>query len=142
MDYKLEVMILPVTDVDRALAFYVDQVGFTLDVDYAPSGAFRVVQLTPPGSSCSVQIGVGLTSSVPGSVQGLHLVVNDLHAAREELNARGVEVGPIRHKAPIDDWRGRWGTGLDRDRRDYASFADFSDPDGNQWALQEHGFRH
>jgi catechol 2,3-dioxygenase-like lactoylglutathione lyase family enzyme len=140
MDYQLEVIILPVSDVDRALSFYTQTVGFALDVDYEPSDDFRVVQLTPPGSSCSVQIGVGLTDSRPGSVRGLQLVVEDLKAARDELIERGLEVGQVRHKAPTGDWRGGWEPGLDPSRGDYASFADFSDPDGNHWVLQERGF--
>jgi catechol 2,3-dioxygenase-like lactoylglutathione lyase family enzyme len=140
MDYKLEAITLPVADVDRALAFYTEQVGFTLDVDYGPSDDFRVIQLTPRGSSCSIQIGVGLTDAVPGSLRGLHLVVEDLDAARMELIGRGAEVGQTRHKAPSGDWQGGWKPGLDPGHGDYASFADFSDPDGNQWVLQERGF--
>ena len=137
MSYKIEVIVLPVSDVDRALAFYTEQAGFTLDIDYHPSDDFRVVQITPPGSSCSVQIGVGLTDAVPGSTRGLYAVVDDLEAARDALIKRGVKVSDIRHKAPRDDWRGGWDPGLDPARRDYASFADFTDPDGNQWVLQE-----
>jgi catechol 2,3-dioxygenase-like lactoylglutathione lyase family enzyme len=140
MPYKIEVIILPVSDADRALAFYTEQAGFTLDVDYHPSDDFRVVQLTPPGSNCSVQIGVGLTDAAPGSMHGLYAVVEDLQAAREELTSRGVDVSAIRHKSPIDDWRGGWDPGLDPDRRDYASVAGFTDPDGNEWVLQERGF--
>ena len=140
MTYRLEVIILPVSDVDRALAFYTEQLGFTLDVDYQPSDGFRVVQLTPPGSSCSVQIGVGLTNAAPGTVGGLYLLVEDLEAARDELTKRGVSVSDIRHKSPIDDWRGGWEPGLDPGRSDYASLAGFADPDGNQWVLQERGF--
>ena len=140
MTYKVEVIILPVSDVDRALAFYTEKAGFTLDVDYQPSDDFRVVQLTPPGSSCSVQIGSGLTDAAPGSMRGIYAVVEDLQAARDELTNRGVNVSDIRHKSPTDDWRGRWEPGLDPNRSDYASFADFTDPDGNQWVLQERGF--
>ena len=141
MTYKIEVMTLPVSDVDRALAFYTDQAGFTLDVDYKPSSEFRAVQLTPPGSNCSVQFGVGLTDAIPGSIRGLHTVVEDLEAAHEQLTSRGVNVSNIRHKSPVDDWRGGWELGLDPHRSDYASFADFTDPDGNQWVLQERGFQ-
>lgn len=137
----LEVVILPVSDVDRSLAFYTERLGFNLDVDYRPSPDFRVVQLTPPGSACSVQIGVGLTDAEPGSVQGLYLVVPDLEAARAELVERGVDVGRIRHKAPLDAWQGGFEPDVDPARRDYASFAEFSDPDGNAWTLQERGFR-
>ncbi|MFE0631815.1 glyoxalase [Streptomyces sp. NPDC058864] len=89
MDYSLEVVIVPVADVDRSLAFYTERAGFSLDVDYAPAGDFRVVQLTPPGSACSVQIGVGLTDAVPGSLRNLHLVVGDVERARRELTERG-----------------------------------------------------
>jgi catechol 2,3-dioxygenase-like lactoylglutathione lyase family enzyme len=104
--FSVEVITLPVTDVDRAMRFYVDQVGFKLDVDYAPTEAFRVVQLTPPGSSCSIQIGTGLTDASAGSVRNIHLVVTDLEAARGQLLGRGLEVGEIRHKTPEDGWDG------------------------------------
>ena len=97
-----QVITLPVSDVERALRFYVDHVGFTLDVDYAPNDAFRVVQLTPPGSSCSIQIGRGLTDALAGSLRNVYLVVTDLEAARSRLLERGVEVGDVRHKTPID----------------------------------------
>jgi len=137
----VEVITLQVGDVDRALRFYVDQVGFTLDVDYSPSDAFRVVQLTPPGSSCSIQIGRGLTDAPVGSFRNGYLVVADLEAARSRLLERGVEVGDIRHKTPIDAWDGGFAPGLDPARRDYASFAGFVDPDGNSWVLQERGYR-
>jgi catechol 2,3-dioxygenase-like lactoylglutathione lyase family enzyme len=138
---SVEVITLPVSDVERALRFYVDQVGFTLDVDYSPNDAFRVVQLTPPGSDCSIQIGSGLTDAPVGSIRNVYLVVTDLEAARNRLLQRGVEVGEIRHKIPIDTWGGGFAPGLDPARRDYASFADFSDPDGNSWVLQERGYR-
>jgi catechol 2,3-dioxygenase-like lactoylglutathione lyase family enzyme len=137
----IEVITLPVGDVERALRFYVDQVGFTLDVDFSPNDAFRVVQLTPPGSSCSIQIGRGLTDAAPGSLRNVYLVVANLEAARNFLLERGVEVSEIRHKVPIDAWNGGFASGLDPARRDYASFADFSDPDGNGWVLQERGYR-
>jgi catechol 2,3-dioxygenase-like lactoylglutathione lyase family enzyme len=140
MAYTIEVLILPVSDVDRAVAFYTDKAGFALDVDYAPSPGFRVVQLTPPGSACSIQIGVGLTDATPGSVRGIQLVVTDLEVARDELRRWGVDVGEIRHKSPRDTWQGGFAPGLDPDRTDYASFADFTDPDGNTWVLQEQGF--
>ena len=126
--FSVEVITLPVSDVERALRFYVDQVGFTLDVDYSPNDAFRVVQLTPPGSSCSIQVGNGL-------------VVTDLEAARSRLLERGVEVGEIRHKTPIGAWDGGFAPGLDPARGDYASFSNFSDLDGNSWVLQERGYR-
>ena len=132
MDFKLELVLLPVTDVDRAKAFYTEQLGFSLDVDHAPNDAFRVVQMTPPGSACSVTIGKGITDATPGSVRGTHLVVTDIEAARDELVGRGVDVGPIRHLGP----RG-WVEGPHPERADYGSFADFRDPDGNSWVLQE-----
>ena len=140
LKFSIEVITLPVSDVERALRFYVDQVGFTLDVDYSPNDAFRVVQLTPPGSSCSIQIGRGLTDASVGSVRNVYLVVTDLQAAQSWLLERGVKVGEIRHKTPIDAWDGGFAPGLDPTRRDYASFAKFSDPDGNSWVLQERGY--
>jgi catechol 2,3-dioxygenase-like lactoylglutathione lyase family enzyme len=139
--FSVEVITLPVSDVDRALRFYVDRVGFTLDVDYAPNDAFRVVQLTPPGSGCSIQVGKGLTDAPAGSSRNIYLIVTDLEAARSRLLERGVQVSEIRHKAPIDAWDGSFAAGLDPTHRDYASFADFSDPDGNRWVLQERGYR-
>jgi catechol 2,3-dioxygenase-like lactoylglutathione lyase family enzyme len=141
MDYQLQVVTIPVSDVDRALAFYTEQVGFGLDVDYHPVSGFRVVQLTPPGSTCSVQLGVGLTAAAPGSAGATCLVVPDIEAARAELAGRGVKVGEIRHKSPVSEWEGGFEPGVDPERRDYASFADFADPDGNTWVLQEIGHR-
>ncbi|MHC1947835.1 VOC family protein [Bradyrhizobium sp. UFLA06-06] len=138
---SIEVITLPVSDVERALRFYVDQVGFTLDVDYSPNDAFRVVQLTPPGSSCSIQIRRGVTDAPIGSVRNVYLVVTDLETMRSGLLERGVNVSEARHKTPIDAWDGGFATGLDPTRRDYASFADFLDPDGNSWVLQERGYR-
>jgi catechol 2,3-dioxygenase-like lactoylglutathione lyase family enzyme len=138
---SIEVITLPVSDVDRALRFYVDRAGFTLDVDYSPHDAFRVVQLTPPGSSCSIQIGKGLTDAPAGSVRNVYLVVADLDAARNRLLELGIKVGELRHKIPIGAWDGRFAAGLDPARGDYASFTNFSDPDGNTWVLQERGFR-
>ena len=138
---SVEVVTLPVSNVDRAVRFYVDQVGFTLDVDYSPNKIFRVVQLTPPGSGCSIQIGNGLTDAPIGSVRRVYLVVTDIDAARRLLQERGVEIGEIRHKTPSGAWDGGFAPGLDPARRDYASFADFSDPDGNGWVLQERGYR-
>jgi predicted enzyme related to lactoylglutathione lyase len=141
MDYQLQVVTLPVSDVDKAKAFYTQQVGFTLDIDYYPASGFRVVQLTPDGSACSVQLGTGLTDAAPGTVRNTYLAVAAIEAARAELTARGVNVSGIRHKSPIDDWKGGWQPGTDPRRRDYASFADFSDPDGNTWVVQEIGYR-
>jgi len=132
VDWKLELVVVPVSDVDRAKAFYTEQAGFNLDVDHRVSDEFRVVQLTPPGSACSITIGKGITDATPGSVRGTHLVVADIEAARAELVGRGVDVGEVRHFES-----GRWVPGPDPERRDYGSFADFSDPDGNTWVLQE-----
>jgi catechol 2,3-dioxygenase-like lactoylglutathione lyase family enzyme len=134
MDYKLELVLIPVTDVDRARDFYVEKAGFNLDVDHRAGENFRVVQLTPPGSACSITIGVGLTDAAPGSYRGTHLVVTDIEAARAELVERGLEVGEIRH-LEADGWK----PGPDPGRIDYGSYADFSDPDGNTWILQERG---
>ena len=136
MDYKLEVVTLAVSDVDTALAFYTS-LGFHLDVDYHPRDDFRVVQLSPPGSACSIQFGAGLTDAAPGSARASYRVVEDLEAAREELVARGIKVGDIRHKSPVAEWAGEFAPGSDPERRAYASLADFADPDGNTWTLQE-----
>jgi catechol 2,3-dioxygenase-like lactoylglutathione lyase family enzyme len=141
LTFSVEVITLPVSDLERARRFYVDQVGFKLDVDYSPNDAFRVVQLTPPGSRCSIQIGKGLTDAPPGSLRNTYLVVTDLEAARSRLIVRGVEVDEIQHKTPIGAWDGGFAPGLDPARGDYASFAKFSDPDGNSWVLQERGYR-
>ena len=132
MDYKLELLLLPVSDVDRAKAFYTDQAGFSLDVDHRAGDDFRVVQLTPPGSACSISIGIGLTDAAPGSVRGVHLVVRDIVAAREELVGRGLEISEIRHLESTG-----WVPGPSPERGDYESFAHFADPDGNTWVLQE-----
>src|SRR5262249_20727355 len=123
MDWKLEVVVVPVSDVDRAKQFYSEQVGFNVDVDHRAGEQFRVVQLTPPGSACSVTIGKGLSDMPPGSVKGLQLVVADIKAARAELVERGVEVSPIQH---FDDGVQKEGPG-----GDWNSFIFFSDPDGN-----------
>jgi catechol 2,3-dioxygenase-like lactoylglutathione lyase family enzyme len=129
MDWKLEVVVVPVSDVDRAKAFYADKVGFPVDVDHRPSDSFRVVQMTPAGSGCSVTIGTGLTGMRPGSLEGLQLSVGDIRAAHAELAGRGVEVSPIRHHD---------GTGFeDGYAGDWNSFFFFSDPDGNGWAVQQ-----
>ena len=132
MDYRLELVLLPVADVDRAKDFYVNRVGFNLDVDHQPNEDFRVVQMTPPGSDCSITVGIGITDAAPGSYRGTHLVVSDIEAAREDLVGRGVEVSEVRHMGPSG-----WQPGPDPEHRDYNSFADFSDPDGNTWILQE-----
>ncbi|MGW5174787.1 VOC family protein [Streptomyces sp. NPDC004082] len=139
MEFKLEVMVLPVSDVDAAKAFY-EKAGFRLDVDYVADDSYRVVHLTPPGSQCSILFGTGVTTAAPGSVQGLHLVVSDIEAAHAELVERGVEVGEIFHDAGGVFHRGteegRVG-GPQPQRASYGSFAAFSDPDGNGWVLQE-----
>ena len=132
MDWKLELVILPVSDVDRAKAFYTDKAGFNLDVDHRVGDDFRVVQLTPPGSACSISIGKGISQATPGSVQGLHLVVTDIEAAQAQLAARGVETSEIFHFAG-----GTRTPGPDPQRHDYGSFLSFSDPDGNGWVVQE-----
>jgi len=132
VDFKLELVLIPVSDVDRAKDFYVEKAGFDLDVDHRASDAFRVVQLTPPGSACSITIGTGLTDAAPGSYRGTHLVVTDIEAARAELVGRGVEVSEMRHMSPEG-----WKPGPHPEHSVYNSFADFSDPDGNTWLLQE-----
>ena len=118
MDFKLELVAVPVSDVDRAKAFYVDQAGFNPDHDHRVSDDMRFVQLTPPGSACSIAIGKGIMDTEPGSVRGLQLVVSDIEAARDELAGRGVDVGEIQDFP--------WGR-----------FVFFADPDGNGWAVQE-----
>ena len=118
MDWKLELVSVPVTDVDRAKAFYVDKVGFVLDHDHRVSDELRFVQLTPPGSACSIAFGTGIVQTPPGSAQGLQLVVPDIEAARGELVERGGDVG-------------------EGDRQPWGAFVHFNDPDGNAWAVQE-----
>jgi predicted enzyme related to lactoylglutathione lyase len=118
MDFKLELIAVPVSDVDRAKAFYTEQAGFVAEHDHVVSEEMRFVQLTPPGSACSISIGKGITEAQPGSLRGLQLVVDDIGAARAELLERGVEVGEIQEFP--------WG-----------SFVFFTDPDGNAWAVQE-----
>ena len=130
MDWKLEVVIVPVTDVDRAKAFYQENAGFHLDVDHSAGDDFRVVQFTPPGSECSVTL--MRNPQAAGSVQGLHLVVNDLHAARAELASRGVAVSEPFHFGAAGQR-----PGPDPERRDYGSYLSFTDPDGNGWLVQE-----
>ena len=115
---RLELVPLPVADIDAAKAFYADRVGFNVDHDVRPSDTFRIVQLTPPGSACSIVIGTGMGGSQPGSVKGLHLVVDDVAASRALLMERGVEVGEVESMGSV-------------------LYAHFSDPDGNTWALQE-----
>jgi len=129
MDMKLELVPVPVSDVDRAKAFYTEKLGFTLEVDRQVNGVGRIVQLTPPGSACSIVIGLDIETMPPGSVRGLLLVVTNIEAARAELVERGVEVGEVQH---LD--AGSWVAGVSKDP--YESFAQFSDPDGNGWSLQ------
>lgn len=118
MDWKIELVAIPVTDVDRAKAFYVEQVGFHADHDYQVNDELRFVQLTPPGSACSVVLGTGITEMPPGSQKGVQVVVDDVTAARRDLAGRGVEVSEV-------------------DVQPWGSFVTFSDPDGNTWALQQ-----
>lgn len=139
MDLKLEVVVLPVSDVDRARAFY-EALGFRLDVDHVADESYRVVHLTPPGSQCSILFGTGVTTAAPGSAQGLHLVVSDIETAHAELVGRGIEMGEIFHDAGGVFHRGTDEarvSGPDPQRTSYGSFAAFSDPDGNGWVLQE-----
>jgi catechol 2,3-dioxygenase-like lactoylglutathione lyase family enzyme len=133
VDMKLEVAVIPVSDVERAKRFY-GSLGWRLDADFVISDEFRAIQFTPPGSPCSIHFGKGVTSAAPGSVQGLYLVVSDIEAARDELVARGVDVSEVFHRAgPGKPTL----AGVDPERRSYSSFASFSDPDGNGWLLQE-----
>jgi|SRR5580658_4857577 len=139
MDMRLEVVVLPVSDVDRAKEFY-QSLGWRLDADFSGPDGFRVVQFTPPGSGCSIIFGSGLTGAAPGSVEGLQLVVNDIDAARAELTAQGVAVSDVFHDAggvfhhAGDASRA---AGPAADHRSYGSFVSFGDPDGNSWFVQE-----
>jgi catechol 2,3-dioxygenase-like lactoylglutathione lyase family enzyme len=123
MDYRLEVVVVPVSDVDRAKEFYAERMGFDVDHDSSPAEGVRVVQLTPPGSACSIVIGTGVAPMEPGSVKGLQLVVTDMDAAYAELSGRGVELGEVQELGPPDS------VGF--------KFVFFNDPDGNGWAVQE-----
>lgn len=135
MNMKLEVVVIPVADVDRALRFY-QGLGWRLDADYEAGPKFRIVQLTPPGSECSVHVGRGLTPAAPGSAQGTYLVVSDIDQARADLISRGVEVSEVYHNV-YDTGAQERVDGPAADRPSYASFASFSDPDGNGWVLQQ-----
>src|SRR5688500_16251912 len=135
IDMKLEVVAIPVSDVDRAKEFY-GRLGWRLDADFS-SGDDRVVQYTPPGSQCSVHFGRNVTPAVPGSAQGLFLIVSDIRAARDELVERGVEVSEVFHHAPGPARFGRRVIGPAPDNLSYGSYASFGDPDGNGWLLQE-----
>jgi len=136
VDFKLELVVLPVSDVERAKEFYADRLGFNVDVDHRASEAFRVVQLTPPGSACSITIGTGVSQVAPGTYQGLHLVVTDIEAARVLLVERGVDVSEPFHFGPEGQT-----TGLSPGRRDYETFMSLNDPDGNGWLIQEVGHK-
>jgi catechol 2,3-dioxygenase-like lactoylglutathione lyase family enzyme len=141
MDMKLEVVVIPVSDVDRALDFY-RTLGWRLDADVVGDDQFRLVQLTPPGSQCSVQFGQGLTTAAPGTAQAQHLVVSDIEATRAELVRRGVDVSAVFHCATgaacrYGDNSSDRVPGLAPERATYKSFAKFADPDGNDWVLQE-----
>ena len=139
MDMRLELVVIPVSDVDRAKAFY-QGLGWRLDADIATSPDFRVVQLTPPGSACAVIFGTGVTSAEPGSAEGLQLVAGDIEAARAELAGHGVDVSGVFHDAGgVFHHAGTGGRvpGPAPDHKSYGSFASFSDPDGNGWLLQE-----
>jgi catechol 2,3-dioxygenase-like lactoylglutathione lyase family enzyme len=133
MEFRLEVVVVPVSDVDRAKAFYTEKLGFNLDVDHRASETMRVVQMTPPGSACSVTIGKGLGSMEPGSMKGLQLVVTDIRAARDLLAGRGVDIGEVQ----TFDRSGGRRPARDDDDLDTAGFAFFDDPDGNAWAVQQ-----
>jgi catechol 2,3-dioxygenase-like lactoylglutathione lyase family enzyme len=144
VDMKFEIVVIPVSNVDRAKEFY-GRLGWRLDADYASGDDFRVIQFTPPGSGCSVIFGKNVTAAAPGSAQGLYLIVSDIEAAREELLGRGVEIGEVFHDAagayagadePYLFGRLRV-SGRDPEHRSYRSFASFRDPDGNGWLLQE-----
>jgi catechol 2,3-dioxygenase-like lactoylglutathione lyase family enzyme len=132
MDWKLELVVVPVTDVDRAKAFYADQLGFVVDVDHAMSDEVRIVQLTPPGSGCSIMVGKGMgveSSMAPGALQGLQICVGDIDAAHAQLVGHGVECTPVRRMG-ANGWEDGKGD-------DWNSFVFFTDPDGNGWAVQE-----
>ena len=139
VEYKLEVIVLPVADVDRAKDFY-RRIGFREDLDYVDGEGFRVVHFTPPGSQCSIIVGKGVSTAEPGSVQGLHLIVSDIEEARAELLGHGVEVSEVFHDEDgvfHHAGTGKRVLGLYPGRRSYGSFASFSDPDGNGFLLQE-----
>lgn len=132
MDCKLEVVVVPVTDVDRSVEFYAEKLGFPVDTDHRAGEDFRVVQVTPPGSACSIVFGKGVGDGEPGSVKGNHLVVEDIEAAHAELEAAGVD-----NSGPQHFEVGAMAPGPDPERQDYGSFIFFADPDGNTWAVQE-----
>jgi len=133
----LEVVAIPVADLDRSLEFYSKRCGFVVDVDYRPSASFQVIQLTPPGSRCSIHLVQAESSARLG---GLYLVTDDLERERDKLMEAGVPVQAIRRKDVLATWAGGFAPGIDPERRNYASFADFADPDGNVWTIQERGY--
>jgi len=139
VDLKLEVVVIPVSDVDRAKEFYGGRLGWRLDADFSFDNGFRVVQFTPPGSGCSIQFGTNMTSAAPGSAQNTYLIVSEIEAARAALVARGADVSEVFHPAAPGAQFGADGhaTGPADDRATYSSFATFRDPDGNSWLLQE-----
>jgi catechol 2,3-dioxygenase-like lactoylglutathione lyase family enzyme len=139
LELKLEVVVIPVSDVDRAKAFYADRLGWRLDADLADEQGFRIVQLTPPGSACSIQLGQKVTAAPPGSATNSYLVVPDVRAARDAIAAAGVEVSEVFHEGSLGDRfdPGARVPGAAPDGGTYASFASFADPDGNTWLLQE-----
>ena len=132
MDLKLELIVVPVSDVDRAVDFYSEKLGFNIDGDHRAGENFRVVQLTPPGSECSISVGIGISPVAPGTYQGLHLVVEDIEKAIAELSGNGVEISEPFHFGESGQT-----TGHHPERVDYGTFASFKDPDGNGWLLQE-----
>jgi catechol 2,3-dioxygenase-like lactoylglutathione lyase family enzyme len=139
LELKLEVVVIPVSDVDRAKAFYADRLGWRLDADFAVDNGFRIVQLTPPGSPCSIQFGAKMMTAAPGSATNTYLVVRDVQAARDAIAALGVEVSDVFHEGAVGD---RFNPdarvpGAAPDNATYGSFASFSDPDGNTWLLQQ-----
>jgi predicted enzyme related to lactoylglutathione lyase len=138
MDYKLELIAVPVSDVDRAKAFYAS-LGWRLDADFADGQGFRIVQFTPPGSGCSIQFGANVTTTPPGSATNVYLIVSDVQSARDALAARGVVVSEVFHEGSLGDrfHRDARVAGAAPDGATYGSFASFSDPDGNTWLLQE-----
>jgi catechol 2,3-dioxygenase-like lactoylglutathione lyase family enzyme len=130
MDWKLEVIVIPVSDVDRAKEFYAERCGFVVDVDHQANENTRIVQMTPPGSGCSIAVGTGIVKGEPGTVKGLQLVVSDIEKARAQLVERGVDASPVRHVGEDGQW-------FDGHGGDWNAFVFFDDPDGNSWAVQE-----
>jgi catechol 2,3-dioxygenase-like lactoylglutathione lyase family enzyme len=132
VDWKIEVVTIPVSDIERARKFYAEKVGFEVDIDHKVSEDVRLVQLTPPGSACSIHLGIGTVEMEPGSMDGLFLVVRDVRAARDELIGRGVEAGGLQ---VFDD--GAYRSAREGESLDYVGFVSFRDPDGNRWFVQQ-----